>query len=192
MLLDPAGPAMLGTMRPIVAALVGAYLLRHVSSAGGSRVGTGAVDEAIGQLERAVSRDVRAHCREEARRIARWTQEAASEPPPRSTYADELERIGDADLDSRVSVMQWAVAQELDLEMEWYDADEDYWPRERVRPLEVDTDGAPTLHVRFGSDDRAIPVVHIRWLMPVERRPDHRVAPPEATVLPFRRPDDEE
>lgn len=192
MLVDPTGPAMLGTTGPLVAALVGAHLLRLSSSTGGSRVPTAAADGAIKALERAVSPDVRAHCRDEAARIARWTQSARHTPPP-PAWSDELERIEEADLQSRVSVVRWAVEQELDLQMEWYDDDLDAWPHDRVRPLAVESpDDEPALRARIGSDVRVIPVVHIRWVMPVERRPDPRVAPPEATVLPFRRPDEQE
>lgn len=201
-LAEPTGPALLGEMDGIAPLLVSARLLQLVARRGGSRVRISEIEHAIGHLERAVPPEVRAHCSDEARRVARWIEDpppaadsAQAAEPGGETPRDDTEILRDGDVRSRLAVARWALEHELDLEIEWYDEDRDVWPRDRVTPVEVcDDAGEETVTVQTNGDQYDISVIQVRWLMPVERlTSDEPDSPPGATVLAFpRRPEEED
>ena len=182
-LAEPLGPVLFGTTRHLVPILVAADLLELVAVRGGTRVRPSEVREVLEQLSRAVTSDVRAHCKDEARRIAEWIEHPPIEPPAQPP-ADDLGLMHAADIRSRISVAEWAIASGLDLELEWYHDDSKTWPRGRGTPLRLekaDDDDCVILQTHTG--EVTIPVVNIRWLMPVE--PREMPWAPVARVLPF-------
>lgn len=184
-LVDTLGPGVLTTPAQVNAALVAAELLALVARRGGSRIRPAEVDEALANLDRAVTGDVRAHCRDEARRIAAWIEDPPRGEAPVEGPLDDLGLMHAADIRSRVSVAKWAMAAGLELELEWYEPETDIWPRERGTPTDIfdpDEDTA-VLAIETATGEYEIPVVNIRWLMPVERR--DRPTPHRARVLTF-------
>ena len=185
-LVEPLGPALLGTMRHIAPLLVSAELLDRVVRRGGTRIRPSELHEAMEILRRAVSEDVQAHCRDEAQRIAEWIEHPAA-PAPTPGPGDDLSLMHEADIRSRISVAHWAMANELDLELEWYHEETKTWPRGRGTPLRLETvEGDECLVIRTPIGEVTIPVVNLRWLMPVEPREAH--VAPQARVLQFPGP----
>lgn len=178
--------AIFSAMPSITASFVALELLRLVAARGGTRVTPSAIEGALEVLAHAVTDDVPPHCRDEARRIASWLSdppaEARTEPQPDA----DLRVMHESDVRSRVALVRWAVAEELDLELEWFDPDEGRWPRRRATPVGVvdDDEEDPLLVIETLAGESKIPVSHIRWLMPVERR-DDAVRSRVATVLTF-------
>lgn len=188
-MLELLGPVLLGEPGAATAALVGAYVLRSAAMSSGTRVKIAALDGAIERLESAVSVEVRNLCRDEARRVVGWCVER---PPPDQEPVDRDRAVViEGDHGSKASIARWAIAQELDVELEYYDETDDRWPRLRATPLRVvDRDDEVLLEVRTPLAVVAIPVANLRWLMPVER---HERAPvPMAKVLSFPRVSEEE
>lgn len=182
-LVDTLGPALLGDSRPTTAALVAAYLLRLAARAGGTRVRPSAIDAAIDHLERAVAADARRWCEDEAKRIARWTVEPPSAEPPEGLAGDRAV-MAEADLPSRRALVEWAIAEGLDVELEWFDEAEDRWPRLRATPRGLEqTEDELLLRLRTTLAEIAVPLRDVRWLMPVYRL--NEPSPHLATVLSF-------
>lgn len=183
-LLEPSQPALLTDMPSLTAALAAARVLRTFAMRGATRIKPSAIDALIRQLERSVSQDVRAHCRDEALRTLRWIDDApppdASAPPPR----DELEHMRRSEVDSRLRVANWAFEQGLDLEMEWYDPDARAWPRGRVRLVSVDGDAA-TITIETGVHEETIAIRDIRLLMPVQPSTQPTTPANHAKILTF-------
>lgn len=178
----PVGPALLSDGAPTTAALVAAYLLRDVTLAGGSRVKPAAVHAAVKRLEHALTADARRLCEDEAGRIARWCVDNA--PADEEDLSGDLAMMASADERARVAVIDWAIDEDLDLEVEWYAPDEDRWPRVRATPLRIESFGdAPELVLKTSLAEISIPIANVRWVMPVERREQPR--PPLARVLEF-------
>lgn len=184
-LVETLGPGVLTTPAQVNAALVAAELLALVARGGGSRIRPAEIDEALGNLDRAVTADVRAHCRDEARRIAAWIEDPPQTAEPVDPPLDDLGLMHAADIRSRISVARWAMESELELELEWYEPRSDLWPRERGTPTEILDPDADTavLAIETANGEYEIPVANIRWLMPVERR--ERLTPHRARVLTF-------
>lgn len=186
LLQEPVRAAMLGSMPSIVAALVGLELLDEVAKRGGTLVLPSAIEEAKSLLALAVTDGVPPHCRGEATEILRWVLDPPAEVEPPLPADTHLRTMQAADVRSRITVAKWAIAEGLDIELEWYDPEEDRWPRRRATPDRVDDESGdePSLVIETLAGDLSVPIADIRWLMPVARRED-AIRTKSARVLTF-------
>lgn len=191
-------PALLNAMPLLSATAVATRVLEVVARRGGTRIKPSALERLRQILEHVLPHEVIAHCDDEAQRVLRWlegeaeTIEAGSAVEGSET--PELDMMFAADLESRISVVEFALREEFDLELEYYDASEEVWPRLRATPL--------ALRTQEGTDEPAetelvvdaalaeplvIPVRSLRWLMPVSRRarPEQPRPPSRGKVLEF-------
>lgn len=181
-MVETKGPALLGDREPLSAALVAAYVLRAAAGRGGTRVKPSSTDDAIATFERALGDDARRWCEDEAERVARWCVEPPSEEV--EELEGDLAVMASADQESRLLVVSWAIDEGFDLEIEWYDDEEERWPRMRVTPVDVsEVDGESEIIVQTTLARISIPVANVRWVMPVQRREEPR--PKLARVLAF-------
>ncbi len=164
--------AMLGSPTAVSAALVALELLELVAERAGTRVRPSAIEEATTLLRVATADGVDPQCSDEARRIAAWLEgaaEALREAPDEED--DNVRVMHESDIRSRLDLARYAIAEELDLELEWWDPEDQRWPRRRATPARVDDDPA-TLVIETLAGDLEIPMEDVRWMMPVERRDD--------------------
>lgn len=216
-------PVLLTASSAVVAACVGARVLRVLATRGGTRIKTSALDSLLGALHDALPTEVRAHADEESARVLHWLEETLdrrtsheqaddTQEPGHGPKLPDLEIMESADLESRITVAQFALREGLDLELEYYRSDEDRWPRLRATPVaiehdlaardtprpdfppgtegSVETTGNPRLILNTPADERLeVELRAVRWLMPVSRLPEKAMANPavrkSAKVLSF-------
>ena len=194
-------PALLPSAQMVIAARVGARLLQILSQRGGTRVDATTLENMMEVLGESMPDGAEPLCDDEVARILNWLETAEPLPPEereQDTLPPALDLMLAADIESRVSVAQFAISEGVDLEMEYYDPDNNTWPRIRCTPTSirdaVDEDMAvrtepeevdegadrstliegvsePVLVVDRGDDSFGIPLKNIRWLMPVRPRP---------------------
>jgi hypothetical protein len=190
-------PAMLTSAEMVIAARVGARLMQILGRRGGSRVDASTLENMMEVLGESMPEGAEPLCDDEVARILNWLETAEPLPPEereQETLPPALDLMLAADIESRVSVAQFAIAEEVDLELEYFDADRNTWPRIRCTPTDirdaVDEDMAvrdepdeveegadrsdliegvaePVLVVDRMDDRFGIPLKNIRWLMPV-------------------------
>ena len=217
--LDDYQPALLNEGSVLSAARVAARLLQVVAKRGGSRVDSTAIERLLSLLDESIPDSATPQCDDEAARILDWLETAEQVPPDERDHATlppELDLMLGADIESRISVAQFAIEQGHNLELEYFKESDNTWPRFRCEPIEVldepddaeptddeqdedggeeDTAGGPVLRVERRGAQLDLPVKNIRWLMPVTRDPE---ADEEAMreqlgkVLDFPGPDDDE
>lgn len=190
--LEQEQPMLLNQMSATVAALVAARVLGIVARRGGSRIRASAADALYRQVARALPESVRHLCDDEAARVLRWLDEAPAHAQ-RTHAIPEVEHMLQSELDSRASVVQLALDEGYDLELEYWDADAEAWPRAHARPLELaepdDDRREASLVLEDANGEFEVPLRHIRWLMPVVRRAipglDDAAEPTGGTLLEF-------
>jgi len=170
-------PALLNSAEIVAAARVAARLLHVVARRGGSRVDPSDVEQLVSSLDEILPDGSSPQCDDEVVRILEWLETAEQIPPDErdhDTLPPELDLMLESDVESRVSVAEFALAADHDLDLEYFDDDSQTWPRFRCRPLEIrmsdDDQLDPTLRVERRGDELELPVRNIRWLMPVRRR----------------------
>ncbi|GEM_PF-2133518 len=203
-------PALLPSAQMVIAARVGARLLQILSQRGGTRVDATTLENMMEVLGESMPDGAEPLCDDEVARILNWLETAEPLPPEereQDTLPPALDLMLAADIESRVSVAQFAISEGVDLEMEYYDPDNNTWPRVRCTPTSirdaVDEDMAvrtepeevdegadrstliegvsePVLVVERGDDSFGIPLKNIRWLMPVRPRPEPEEAEPDS------------
>ncbi len=176
---DPDNPALLSNIPVLTAAAVGARLLEILALRGATRIKPSSAEKLRRIVWRALPQPAAHLCDDEAARVLRWLSEArpASESTEESvTETPEVDIMFDADIQSRISVANFALEDDYDLELEYLDTQAHIWPRIRCTPVEVGAgeDGEPILVVEsdFGQID--IPIHQIRWLMPVSSHKHRR------------------
>lgn len=179
-------PALLNEGSLLAAARVAARLLFIVAKRGGSRVSPAALEKLIGILDEALPDTAPPHCDDEAARVLDWIETAETAPPEerdQSSLPPELDLMLAADIESRISVAQFAIDEDYDLELEYYEEANSTWPRFRCRPLDIETDEDddsqldPMLRVERDGREIQLPIKTIRWLMPVQKTPDQGRGP---------------
>lgn len=188
-------PALLTNHTVMTAALVAARVLEIVAHRGGTRIKPSALERLRRIIARALPEAAVNLCNDEAERVLRWLTKAEAyrgEEPPGRGESPEVDIMFDADIESRISVAQFALEEGFDLELEYLDDDRNIWPRVRCTPVELLTvegdDGAdePALLLDCDFGELEIPIHHVRWLMPVSSRPQRRTKKkPGAKVLTF-------
>lgn len=187
-------PALLNAAEVVAAARVAARVLHVIAQRGGSRINPGAVDRLIDLLGEAMPEAAEPLCEDEAARIVDWLETAEQLPPDQrenSTLPPELDLMLAADIESRISVARFALSEDFDLELEYFDTETNTWPRIRCQPHEItyqdqesaednttsDEEGSgaveginPILVVERRDDIFRLPIKNIRWLMPVSRK----------------------
>ncbi|MFU8804753.1 MAG: hypothetical protein ACNA8W_13140 [Bradymonadaceae bacterium] len=178
-------PALINTNATLNAVLVAARLLHVVATRGGTRVKPALIEKVIRTLENCLPAEAVHHTEDEVTRILAWLDGISDTVPitPVRSSTPELDMMYAADLESRISVAEFALREGFDLELEYYDGDCEIWPRLRAAPVEIleelaDEEG-PCLVVLDESDQRhEIPIQALRWLMPVTKVV--REQPPES------------
>lgn len=179
-------PAMLNSMNLLSAAAVAANVLGAIATRAGTRVKPSSITKLIDILQNALPDEVLHHCEAEAERILTWLAEAPSTRTEEETGVPELDIVRSGDLESRRAVATWAMAEGMDLEAEFYDADRRLWRRVRATPERLEEiEGSETLTLTVDAARYELAITDIRWLMPVERNPDRAGEAKMADVLPF-------
>lgn len=170
-------PALLNAAEVVAAARVAARLLHVIAKRGGTRVDSEALEQLIGSLDEVLPDGSSPLCDDEAARILDWLETAEQMPPDERDHEalpPELDLMLESDIESRVSVAEFAIEEDYDLDLEYFDEESSTWPRFRCRPVELlesdDDELDPTLRVERRGDERDLPVRNIRWLMPVQRQ----------------------
>lgn len=199
-LVEEHEPALINTMAMLNAAAVGARLLKVVAERGGARLKPSALDKLLDVVHHALPEEVVHHCDDEARRIVEWLEH----PEPIDHDAllpdaglPELDIMRHSDIASRVSVAEYAIAEGMDVELEYYEPERRIWPRIRAEPVDIvfeDDEAAAAAFVEapyFVFEDESgllhIAVRNVRWLMPVAHRDTPEPAGARVLEFPGRR-----
>lgn len=202
--LEPRRPALLSSGSLLATCLISARLLHTIAQRGGTRIKPTWTRKMCTLFEDALLPEAVVHCDEEVTRILEWLEGRAETLPPdqlepETCYdatAPELDIMFAAELESRLSVVHFALAEDFDLQLEYYDEQTDSWPRLRATPLEIhhinpentpDADAPANnqsiLLSLLTSEQQSctIPLKSIRWLMPVTRQTPEpeKPAPPK-------------
>lgn len=194
---DVEKPVLLNTMGPMSAAFVGARLLRAMAARGGTRVRPSASEKLEGLIGRALPDEVLHHCEAEAERILEWLdlELPAEDLLQSASPSPELDIMVAADLESRLSVARFALEEDYDLELEYFDEESKSWPRLRAALLEISDESAADFHtallLRDAQGEWEVPLKHVRWLMPVPPRSYDEDDDKGADVLQFPGPRDD-
>lgn len=188
--LDPLGPAIFQGSAELNTAWIALRLLQTLTQRQGAATSPQVIQTMLARLERALEPHTQHLADEEVRRILRWLQapQAPSqeiEPAPHP----ELEWMSQ-DLEARQEIFSLAVSRQQDLELEYYDLEQDTWPRLRLRPISLIDDPEPTMFFLERDQPLHIQVKYVRWLVPVHR-PKAQPAP-AARVLTFPSSRDDE
>jgi hypothetical protein len=194
---DQDQPVWLSREEILTAAVIAARVLEVVAKRGGTRLGSTAFESLRKTVARGLDTSARNLCDDEARRVLRWLEEAEPAAEDQLEGPPEVDVMYASDLESRVSVARFALEEGYDLEMEYYDADRETWPRVRCTPVAVRNLENPKEEVslRFEGQhgEREVALRQVRWLMPVTRRstPDGvpRKEPGEVIRFPAGRDD---
>lgn len=180
-------PALLNDGSILTAARVAARLMFIIAKRGGSRLSPEPFKKLVHILDGALPDTAPPHCDEEAARILDWLETADTVSPEERDHErmpPELDLMLGSDIESRISVAEFAMEEEHDLELEYYDESTNTWPRIRAHPVAVHrTEGDdpeeldPMLEVEQGEETFELPIRTIRWLMPVTRTPERRQGP---------------
>ncbi len=200
-------PALLTDKSVLSAAAVAARVLEIMAFRGGTRIKPSSAEKLRRLVWRALPKSAASLCDDEASRVLRWLTEgeAYEIDPGAHTDTPEVDIMFEADIESRISVAQFALDEGYDLELEYLDAQENIWPRLRCTPVELFTledngpeNGAteePAIAVESDFGPLDIPIHHIRWLMPVSshqhRRPQE-TKKPAGKLLNFPTGDDKD
>ncbi|MFB6264618.1 MAG: hypothetical protein ABEL76_13485 [Bradymonadaceae bacterium] len=176
-------PALINAEAAIVAARVGAEVLRVIAKRGGTRIDTSSIAELTDVLDDVLPDSAVNLCEDEAARVLGWLDRSEDRPTteaPASSLPPELDLMLAADIDSRISVARLAIDEEYDVELEYFDEESNSWPRLRGQPVElVDQSEGETgegeiadrtdilLAIELDEETLHVPVRTIRWLMPV-------------------------
>lgn len=178
-------PALLTNNPVLTAAAVGSRLLEILALRGATRVKPSSAEKLRRLVWRALPEPAAHLCDDEAARILRWL----TEPTPAAeregqggepSETPEVDIMFDADIESRISVAEFAIDEDYDLELEYLDTQAHIWPRIRCTPVEVtthepaDATGEPILRVESDFGELEIPIHQIRWLMPVSSHQHRR------------------
>ncbi|MGM0556138.1 MAG: hypothetical protein ACQEVA_07150 [Myxococcota bacterium] len=171
--LDQDQPVWISREEILAAAVIAARVLEVVAMRGGTRLGASAFESLRKTVARGLDKSARNLCDDEARRVLRWLEEA--EPVDDAQLEDgppEVDVMYASDLESRASVANFAIDEGYDLEMEYFDADREIWPRIRCTPLAVHRLDDEEISLRFEArhGEREVALRRVRWLMPVTRR----------------------
>lgn len=177
-------PTMINDGSMLTAARVAARLLFLVAKRGGSRIDPEPLEKLIDLLDQALPETAPPHCDDEAARILDWLESADTIPPDERDHErmpPELDLMLGADIESRISVAEFAIDEKHDLELEYFDESSNTWPRVRAEPVAVhrpdDESDEPTLEVERHDETLELPIRTIRWLMPVRQTPEAAVPP---------------
>lgn len=186
------GPLFINLAEPVAAAFVGARVLRAVALRGGTQVMPSALEKLEELLQRALPKDVTAHLAAEAEAILEWIEARPSQTveDERGAARSELEMMVGSDLESRLSVARFALAEGYDLELEYFDPESKTWTRTRAVLEGIEGDDEAGLEWALTLWDRgeewSLSLKYVRWLMPVHLSDFEKRAPsPGAQVLPF-------
>lgn len=171
-------PVWISREEVLAGAAIAARVLETVANRGGTRLGASAFTALRRAVANGLDESARNLCEDEARRVLRWLEEAREAALADSDEPPEVDVMYASDLESRVSVAQFAIEEGFDLEMEYYDDERETWPRLRCEPLSVkyesdDVDEDVSLRFEGQHGEREVALRQVRWLMPVERRPRH-------------------
>ena len=193
---DVEHPALLTDNAVLCAAAVAARALEILAMRGGTRIKPSSAEKLRRLVWRALPKSAANLCDDEAFRTMRGlTEGAALEAEPGSlTDTPEVDIMFEADIESRISVAQFALDEGYDLELEYLDSQAQIWPRIRCTPIELitietderDDETALVVDSDFGEFDIAIH--NIRWLMPVsshQHRRAHGTKKPAGKLLNF-------
>lgn len=183
----------------LMALALGARLVEHLTTSRGCTLPVASIHHARLALDRALPSAVQGALDDEVQEVLRWLMEGPGVgQAPRGRLAEsEMARLREG-MPQRVALFDLAMSQEQDVEFEFLDtldsADPDDPARTRWvvwvgRPLEVAQQGEHTLLVvRRDGARYEVPARHVRWLMPVRRKPEPPVPrrAPAARVLSFR------
>jgi hypothetical protein len=172
-------PALLNKSSVLTAAAVAARLLEMVALRGGTRVKPSSAQALRRLVQRVLPEPAVNLCEDEAGRTLRWLTEAEPYGGGPAPPEPEVGIVFEADIDSRIQVARFAIAEGYDLELEYLDADQNIWPRLRCTPQDIEDapgdDAVPILEVESDFGHHDIPLDHIRWMMPVSSH-EHRRA----------------
>lgn len=171
-------PVLLNKMGPVAAGFVAARVLRAVVGRGGSLVKPSAVEKLEDLLSRGLSEDVVHHCEAEAERILEWIERrpvADETDGRRASGESDFDVMMSADVESRLSVADFALEEDYDLELEYFDEETGRWPRISARLLEIRDREAADFETALRLKDRQgrfeVSLKHVRWLMPIPEVP---------------------
>jgi hypothetical protein len=200
-------PALITTASLLAGTFAAAKVLQVVARRGGTRFSPEIFTKLSDLVASSVPDGVKNLAEDEAGQILDWLENAryiarrGDEPPTGnlSGESDEVEIVFDADIQSRISVVEFALREDFDLELEYYDRQMEMWPRLRGTPVELNTfeDSDQTQHhlkLDVGERTYDIQVRYIRWLMPVSREfsPEYTPADEQkGEVIPFPTGDDD-
>lgn len=190
-------PLFINEAGPVVAAFIGARVLRALALRGGTRVMPSALERLEGLARRALPKEVVAHLEAEAVRILAWIEERPTQEDAllSNSQTPELDMMVASDLESRLSVARFALDEGYDLELEYFDRDQELWSRGRVilEGIEQEEDLSWALRLREQGRQWSLSLQYVRWLMPVNLTDaEKKEPPPGGEVVPFpgRRGDD--
>lgn len=181
--LEPLGPAIFQGSAELHTVWIALRLLQVLTQRQGAACSPQVLQTMLTRHERALEPQAQHLADEEVRRILRWLQAPSSpDQAPAHSPHPELEWMSQ-DLEARQEIFSLAISRQQDLELEYYDIDQDLWPRLRLRPVSLLTEPEPTMTFLERDQPLHIPVKHVRWLVPVHR-PKAQPAP-KARVLTF-------
>ena len=170
-LAEALAPALLPGGQAVVAVRVAARVMLVIAQRGGTRVRVSALERAISVLNKSLPEEVQRHADDEAARALRWLEERPAPEQGAAAPLPELRIMEQADVGVRREIAALAIAEGLDLEMEYHDEEAERWPRRRVMPLEVTEAEALRFLAQPGEEAEEVALRRIRWLMPVQPLP---------------------
>lgn len=137
--LDDLQPALLNETGLLTAAGVAARVLEIVAQRGGTRLDASQFSRLLRRVQDVLPESARNHCDDEAARILQWleTAEKREDDLADSGLPPELDVMMASDVESRVSVVQFALAEDYDLELEYFDEERQVWPRIYCTPVSL-------------------------------------------------------
>ncbi len=197
--LDVEGPVLINTMGPMAAAFVGARVLRAVVARRGTVLRPSAIEKLEKLASRGLSQAAIHHCEAEAERILDWFDRAPPQDSDLQTPSStpELDMMISADLESRLSVARLALKEDYDLELEYFDEEQQRWPRVRAELISIEDAEAADFHTSLALRNEtgrwSVALKHVRWLMPVPAEGDWptEIESPGAEVVDFPGSSDE-
>jgi hypothetical protein len=138
--LDDLKPALLNETGLLNAAAVAARVLQIVAQRGGTRLDSAAFNELLNRVQDVLPDSATNHCDEEAARILQWLEAAEKvddEDLTDSGLPPELDVMMASEIESRVSVAQFAIRDDYDLELEYFDEARQVWPRMYCTPVSL-------------------------------------------------------
>lgn len=192
--LEPRGPVLIQDTPLLAACFTASRVLHGIALRRGTLVKPSTLESLERLFARGLSEEALHHCEAEAESILGWIES----PPPADLPLEErgpgndLELMVTADLESRLSVARFALEEDYDLELEYFDPHHRLWTRTTAALLDIEgaqaADFETALLLEGPYSTFEVPLKYVRWLMPVPPTTLKEAPKQTGEVIPFQRP----